>query len=233
MTNPIKEQVNRTIEDAETAAAAYSVCFVGVEVEGTRGSTMRASFPEQNEGPFPPDANNSDLHPLLMNTNRGQALLQEVLMAEHMATQIRSVASPASTEPEMVANEDDTTSPPSFEFKVTEDRAGPAASPTLTESNHPGYPYREHTNMDTDLSATMTQKRPYLAAATNKTDGEPRLLGTTGVNKPVYDEGPLTAQPITDDPDNSDDDNEVTAYNFGEDAYLDPSFLQAMGSLAD
>src|SRR5882757_11431673 len=32
---------------------------------------------------------------------------------------------------------------------------------------------------------------------------------------------------------NSDDDNEVTAYNFGEDAYLDPAFLQAMGSLAD
>jgi len=231
MTNPIKEQVNRTIEDAETAAAAYSVCFVGVEVEGTRGSTMRASFPEQNEGPFPTEANNSDPRPLLMNTDRGQTLLREVLMAEHHATQIRSISSPMSTDPELVP-EQGTTSPPSFEFEVTKQEAEPSTSPTPTEPNHPGYPYKEHTHMDTDLDEAMT-RRPYLATATNKANGEPRLLGTTGVDQPVYDEGSLTVQPVLDDPDNSDDDDEVTAYNFGEDAYLDPAFLQAMGSLSD
>lgn len=200
MTSPINEQFNEIIERTQEAQEAYAICFVGVEVEREGQPTLRESFPEQNEGPFPQEANNNDPRPLLMNTERGQTLLREVLMAEHMAMRIRDAASPASTEPEIVPNEGNT-SPQSFEFEVTQTETAPETSPTPTESNHPGYPYREHTDTDTDLAASMTQKRPYLAAATNKADGEPRLLGTTGVDQPIYNEGPLMAQPVTDDPD--------------------------------
>jgi len=76
----------------------------------------------------------------------------------------------------------------------------------------------------------MTQQ-PYLAAQTNKATGDPQLLGTTGATEPIYNEGPLKALPVSDNED--DEDGDITVYNFGEDAYLDPSFLQAMGSLSD
>jgi len=211
MTSPIEEQFNLIVERTQEAEAAYSVRFIGVEVERGNGPPLRESFPEQPEGPFPQEANNNDNRPLLMNTDRGQVLLREVLMAEHN----QRTESPTSTEPEVVQNETE-----------------PATSPTPTELNHPRYPYREHTDANTDL-APSTFERPYLTAGVNKANGDPRLFGTVGTNEPVYDEGPLTSQPITDDPDGDDEDNEVTTYNFGEDAYLDPSFLQAMGSLAD
>jgi len=114
-----------------------------------------------------------------MNTNRGQALLREVLMAEHHTARIRNMASPSSTDPELVPDQE-TTSPPSFEFEVTKTETEPTTSPTPTKPNHPGYPYREHTHMDTDLDEALT-RRPYLAAATNKANGEPRLLVQQGL----------------------------------------------------
>src|SRR6267154_2587351 len=80
MTSPIKETFNRTIAEAE---AAYSVRFIGVEVEREGESLLRGSYPEQGNGPFPQEANSSDHRPLLINTNQGRALLREVLMAEH------------------------------------------------------------------------------------------------------------------------------------------------------
>jgi len=60
MSNPVEERFDRIIDEAQGAQAAYSVRFVGVEVERPEGSTIRASFPEQNEGLFPPEANNGD-----------------------------------------------------------------------------------------------------------------------------------------------------------------------------
>jgi hypothetical protein len=104
-------------------------------------------------------------------------------------------------------------------------------SPPSTTDLHPGYPYREHTNEDTDLPK-VPYPRPYLAAQTNSVTGEPRILGRASQEEDArYDEGPLEAQPVEDV--DEDMEEEVGHYPMGENAYLDTNFLQAMGTLDD
>ena len=108
-------------------------------------------------------------------------------------------------------------------------------SPTQTEILHPGYPYHEHTKDDHDLS-NEAFKRPYLAMKVDRFSGDPRIYGRNQVGAPIYDEGPLEAQPYKEDaeePITDDFEEDVTHYPFGEEAYLDTQFLQAVGALGD
>jgi hypothetical protein len=66
--------------------------------------------------------------------------------------------------------------------------------------------------------------------------GDPRIYGRDQIDAPVYDEGPLEAQPYDEkweDPIIDDFEDEVKHYPFGEEAYLDTHFLQAVGTLRD
>lgn len=73
--------------------------------------------------------------------------------------------------------------------------------------------------------------RPYLAAEVNPTTGDPRLVSKEHMTSVRYDEGPLTAQPV--DQAEGDFEQEVGHYPFGENAFLDTNFLQALGTLGD
>ena len=153
MSNPIEEQFQQIVGEAEAEAreAAYSVNFISIEVPREDEAPLRASYPDRDDDPFPQTSDNDDHQPLLMNTGQGRELLRMVLMAEHARN---------------------TESPISLVSEVDQNKTEPATSPTLTEQFHPGYPYREHTDGDIDLSKRMAQ-RPYLAAQTNKVTGDP------------------------------------------------------------
>ena len=104
------------------------------------------------------------------------------------------------------------------------------ASPPSTTDLHPGYPYREQTDHDDDLP-NRHYIRPYVAAKVDPITGEPRILGRADKESPTYDKGPLHS---TEVPDVDDDmEGEVGEYPFGENAYLDPNFLEAMGTIGD
>ena len=108
-------------------------------------------------------------------------------------------------------------------------------SPTRTEPLHPGYPYQEHTSEDTDIT-TGAFKCPYLAMEVDHFTGDPHIHSKKEVGSPTYDEGPLQALPIDaweNDPIEDDFEHEVETYPFGESAYLDTQFLQAIGMLGD
>ena len=70
-----------------------------------------------------------------------------------------------------------------------------------------------------------------MAIKVDPTTGEPRVLGRADKEAPTYDEGPLHATEVSDN--DNDMEEEVGEYPFGEDTYLDPNFLEAMGSIAD
>jgi len=106
----------------------------------------------------------------------------------------------------------------------------PPASPINTEPLHLGFPFRKKTDHDDNLSSDEYE-RPYLAAQVHASDGDPRVIGTNGINQPLYDEAKLTVQPVEDVDD--DMENEVSSYPFGENAYLDLGYLQALGTLGD
>jgi len=103
------------------------------------------------------------------------------------------------------------------------------ASPPSTADLHPGYPYREQTDHDDDIP-NRRYVCPYIAAKVDPITGEPRVLGRADKEAPTYDEGPLHATEVSD---NDDMEEEVGEYPFGENAYLDPNFLEAMGTIAD
>ena len=105
-------------------------------------------------------------------------------------------------------------------------------SPTPTDNLHLGYPYREYIGNEADLPDDVTP-HSYLSAQVNRCSGEPRVLGTAGKNEPVYDEAPLVAQSHRIGGDDLEMDDEHTVYPFGENAYLDPDFLRALGDLDD
>jgi hypothetical protein len=108
-------------------------------------------------------------------------------------------------------------------------------SPTGTEPLHPGYPYQEHTDEDTDIT-TGAFECPYLAMVVDRYSGDPHIHSKKEINSPTYDEGPLQALPIDawdNDPIEDDFEHEVEAYPFGESAYLDTQSLQAIGTLGD
>ena len=104
-------------------------------------------------------------------------------------------------------------------------------SPTPTEDDTPNYPYRLFLGDEEDDIPTDICTRPYLAAQTNRANGDPRLLRTEGANAPIYDEGPLNALPRPWI--GGEEDQGVLKYNIGEDAYLDPDFLKALGTTED
>ena len=62
MTNPMEEQFNQIVGDAEAVAreAAYSVNFIGVEVTREDEAPLRASYPDQDNDPFPQTSDNND-----------------------------------------------------------------------------------------------------------------------------------------------------------------------------
>jgi len=104
------------------------------------------------------------------------------------------------------------------------------ALPPSTTDLHPGYPYREQTAHDDDL-LNRRYICPYVAAKVDPITGELRILGRADKEAPMYDEGPLHATEVPDV--NDDMEEEVGEYPFGEDAYLDPNFLEAMGTIGD
>ncbi len=106
----------------------------------------------------------------------------------------------------------------------------PPDSPTTTKSTHPGFPFRKKTDLNDNLPKEAYE-RPYLAAKVHATNGDPRVIGTDGINQLLYDEAELTAQPMKEV--DKDMENEVSSYPFGENAYLDPGYLQALGALED
>jgi len=116
------------------------------------------------------------------------------------------------------------------EVLMNEFRNRMTASPPSTTDLHPGYPFREQTTHDDDLPG-QHYPRPYIAARVNPVTGEPRIFGRADKESPTYDEGPLHATKESDVADDMEE--EVGEYPFGEDAYLDPNFLQAMGTIAD
>jgi hypothetical protein len=95
-------------------------------------------------------------------------------------------------------------------------------SPALTEDIHPGYPYRENINKNDDLPLN-SYPRPYLAAQVNHLNGDLRILGKAERTVPIYDKGPLVAQPMAVV--RNDIENEVATYPMGENTYLDTNFL--------
>ena len=103
-------------------------------------------------------------------------------------------------------------------------------SPTNTKPLHPGYPFWEHTNNNNDLPE-QHYRHPYLADEVNLTIGEPRIIGKEHIMSTWYNKGPLQAQPKTTV--EGDFEDQVGHYPFGENAYLDPNFLQALGKLDD
>jgi hypothetical protein len=108
-------------------------------------------------------------------------------------------------------------------------------SPTGTEVLHPGYPYQEHTSKDTDIT-TGAFERPYLAMEVDCYSGDPHIYSKQEVGAPTYDKGPLQALPVDawdNDPIKNDFEHEVETYPFGESAYLDTQFLQAISTLGD
>jgi len=108
-------------------------------------------------------------------------------------------------------------------------------SPTGTEPLHPGYPYQEHTSENTDIT-TGAFECLYLAMEVDRFMGDPYIHSKKEVGAPTYDEGPLQALPVdTWDNDPIDDNfkHKVETYPFGESAYLDTQFLQAIGTLGD
>ena len=104
------------------------------------------------------------------------------------------------------------------------------ASPPSTTDLHPGYPFKEQTDQDNDLP-NERYPCPYLAAKVNPITGEPRIHGRADKESPTYDEGPLHATEVSEVDDNMEE--EVGEYPFRENAYLDPNFLQAMGTLGN
>ena len=105
-------------------------------------------------------------------------------------------------------------------------------SPTPTEDDTPGYPFRPFLGEEEDDIPTDVCLRPYLAGQINRTSGDPRLVGTEGANAPFYDEGPLNALPRPWI--NGDEDQGVRKYNIGEDAHAGtPDFLKALGTMED
>jgi len=106
----------------------------------------------------------------------------------------------------------------------------PPESPPTTDPLHPGYPFHEKTDHDEDLPQ-INYEHPYLAAQTHGTNGDPRVIGTNGIGQPLYNEGALEAQPVNKVDD--DVESEVPSYPFGENSYLDPAYLQALGTLED
>ena len=143
--------------------------------------------------------------PLMSNSELGQDLLRMVLLTEHA----RNHPNPPESEEQQTLN----------------------PSPTPTEDDTPDYPYRPFLGDEEDDIPTNVRTHPYLAAQTNKANGDPRLLGTKGANVPVYDEGPLNALPRPWL--GGEEDQGVLKYNIGEDAYLDPDFLKALGTTED
>ena len=116
------------------------------------------------------------------------------------------------------------------EVLMNEFRNRMTTSPPSTTDLHPGYPFREQTTHDGDLPG-QHYPRPYVAARVNPVTGEPRIFGRADKESPTYDEGPLYATKESHVADDMEE--EVGEYPFGEDAYLDPNFLQAMGTIAD
>jgi hypothetical protein len=100
----------------------------------------------------------------------------------------------------------------------------------MTESLHPGYPYRENIGDNDDLPR-QHYSQLYLAAQVDCANGEPRVRGKDEKGDIPYDEGPLTAQPMEVVYDDIED--KVVSYPLGEDAYLDTDFLRAMGNIDD
>jgi hypothetical protein len=99
-----------------------------------------------------------------------------------------------------------------------------------TEDLHPGYPYRENINNNDDLPQSH-YPHPYLAAQINQSNGDPRILGKAEKRAATYNKGPLMAQPM--EVVEKDIEDGIATYPFGENAYLDTNFLQAMGTLDD
>jgi hypothetical protein len=111
-----------------------------------------------------------------------------------------------------------------------EDVRSKQTSLALTEELHPGYPYRENINNNEDLPKDG-YPRPYLAVWVNHSNGDPRVIGKAEKGAPIYDEGPLTAQPWVVV--NNDIEAGVATYPLRKNAFLDTDFLQAVGELND
>ena len=103
-------------------------------------------------------------------------------------------------------------------------------SPTNTKFLHPGYPFQEHTDKNVDLP-DQSYPWPYLAIEVNPTTSNPRIIGKEHIISPHYNEGPLTAQPVNQVED--DFEQEVGRYPFGENAFLNMNFFQALETLED
>jgi hypothetical protein len=116
------------------------------------------------------------------------------------------------------------------ELEYEEDPRSKQMSPTRTENIHPGYPYRENIGDNDDLPK-LHYSHPYLAAQVDYVTGDPRIRGKDEKGNIPYDEGTLTVNPFDTVPEDIED--KVATYPFGEDAYLDTDFLQAIGNLDD
>ena len=160
-----------------------------------------------NENQPPALTPHEEAVPLLMNTSPGQNLLRSILIAEHERLH---------------------TTPPDIPHH---DR---------TRSTDPPYPYQKNRGEDDEADINPCDyERQYLGAQVNKINGDPRVIGTNDADGPVYDEGPLNARPhewgISDEDQEiiGDEGQQALQYNIGENAYLDPDFLKAMGEMDD
>jgi hypothetical protein len=150
-------------------------------------------------------------------------VLGEARYFKHRSVTENAEAGPSNIRPQTMVEDDN-------ELEYEEDPRSKQMSPALTENIHPGYPYRENIEDNDDLP------RPhylhlYLAAQVDYVSGEPRVQGKDEKGDIPYDERPLTAQPMEVVYDDIED--KVVFYPFGEDAYLDMDFLQAMGNIDD
>jgi hypothetical protein len=152
-------------------------------------------------------------------------VLGEAQNSEHRGaigdTNKNALAGPSNQPPPQTMVED---------IESEEEAQSKQTSPALTEDLHPGYPYRENINNNEDLPQDG-YPCPYLAAQVNHSNGDPRVLEKAEKGAPIYDEGPLVAQPWTVV--RNDFKDEVTTYPLGENACLNTNFLQALGELND
>src|SRR6266403_2998225 len=76
-----------------------------------------------------------------------------------------------------------------------EDNKMSESSRAPTPVTHPGHPYTERHNSDID--DLPLSEGPYQAVRVNPITGEPRLLTKEDCDAAAYDEGPVYAQPVT------------------------------------
>ena len=102
--------------------------------------------------------------------------------------------------------------------------------PAMTTDLYLGYPYYEHTDIDTNLP-NQYYEQLYHMVMMNLINRDLWIVSKANNKGAFYDEGQLLTLKV--DHIEEDMKDQVGNYFIGEDMYLDPGFFTALGALAD